>query len=141
MRHRSHASRTAPRRAALAAVGVLVALYGVVGFPNADELVPGTESLLGGVSEAAADTQENCITEFCAVGAGAAGVGERIAEVLLSPLGVLRLGSGDTTDLLIAPALDPIADLLVGVPFIFFVLSLREFFRSPLGPRSRPTNV
>ena len=66
---------------------------------------------------------------------------ERIAEVLLSPLGVLRLGSGDTTDPLISPALDPIADLLVGVPFIFFVLGLREFFRSPLGPRSRPTNA
>lgn len=50
-------------------------------------------------------------------------MGERIAEVLLSPLGVLRLGSGDTTDPLIAPALDPIAHLLVGVLFIFFVLS------------------
>ena len=67
--------------------------------------------------------------------AGSTGWLARFAEVLLSPLGVLRLGS-DTTDLLIGPALDPVAGLLVGLPFIFFVLSLREFFRSPLGPRS-----
>lgn len=64
MTHGSHASRTVLWRVVLAAVGVLVALYGVVGFPNADELVPGAESVLGRVSEAAADTRENCITEF-----------------------------------------------------------------------------
>ena len=31
---------------------------------------------------------------------------------------------------------EPIAYLLVGLPFIFFVLSLREFFRSPLNSRT-----
>ena len=67
---------------------------------------------------------------------GPTGYLERFTQVLLAPLRVLRLGSGDPTDPLIGPGLDPVASLLVGLPFIFFVLSLREFFRSPLGPRA-----
>ena len=71
-----------------------------------------------------------------AVEGGAAGWLERIAEVLMSPLGVLRLGSGgEAGGLLGDPAFDPVAYLVVGLPFIFFVLSMREFFRSPLNPR------
>ena len=72
-----------------------------------------------------------------AVEGGAAGWLERIAEVLVSPLGVLRLGSGGEAGGLVGdPAFDPVAYLVVGLPFIFFVLSMREFFRSPLNPRS-----
>ena len=71
-----------------------------------------------------------------AVEDGAMGWIQRIIEVLLSPLGVLRLRSGETTGLLDNPAFDPVAYLVVGLPFIFFVLSIREFFRSPLNPRS-----
>lgn len=67
MGHISHASRTAPRRAVLAAAGVLVVLYGVVGFPKIDDIVPGSENVLGGASEAAADTRENCISEWIGV--------------------------------------------------------------------------
>lgn len=67
---------------------------------------------------------------------GAAGWLQRAIEVLLSPLGALRLGSGGTTGPLDSAALDPIAYLLVGLPFLFFVVSLREFFRSPLNRRS-----
>ena len=61
---------------------------------------------------------------------------KRILQVLLSPLGVLRLGAGGATDLVGKAAFEPVAYLLVGLPFIFFVLSMREFFRSPLNPRS-----
>ena len=72
-----------------------------------------------------------------AVEAGAAGWLKRFAEVLMSPLGVLRLGSsGETDGLLGDTALDPVTYLVVGLPFIFFVLSMREFFRSPLNQRS-----
>ena len=50
---------------------------------------------------------------------------------------MLRLGSGgEAGGLLGDPAFDPVAYLVVGLPFIFFVLSMREFFRSPLNPRS-----
>ena len=68
------------------------------------------------------------------VEAGSTGWLERFIQVLLAPLRALRLGSGEPTDPLIGPALDPVASLLLGLPFIFFVLSLREFFRAPLGP-------
>ena len=33
-------------------------------------------------------------------------------------------------------AFEPIAYLIVGLPFIFFLVSRREFFRSPLNQRS-----
>ncbi|MDE0666779.1 MAG: hypothetical protein OXH67_14375 [Acidimicrobiaceae bacterium] len=72
----------------------------------------------------------------CPVAGGATGWLQRIIEVLLSPLGVLRLGYGGTTGPLGSPALDAVAYLAVGLPFLFFVVSLREFFRSPL--RQRP---
>lgn len=61
---------------------------------------------------------------------------ERVTEVVLSPLRVLRLGSNGETGLLGGSGFEPIAYLLVGLPFIFFVLSLREFFRSPLSSRT-----
>ena len=66
---------------------------------------------------------------------GAAGWLQRGAEVLLSPLRVLRLGYDSTPALLGGPALDAVAYLVVGLPFLFFVMSLREFFRSPLSRR------
>ena len=65
----------------------------------------------------------------------AAGWLQRGAEVLLSPLRVLRLGYDSTPELLGGPALDAVAYLVVGLPFLFFVVSLREFFRSPLSRR------
>ena len=64
------------------------------------------------------------------------GWAERVSEVVLSPLRVLRLGSNGETGLLGGSGFEPIAYLLVGLPFIFFVLSLREFFRSPLNSRT-----
>ncbi|MXZ99954.1 MAG: hypothetical protein F4076_01760 [Acidimicrobiaceae bacterium] len=73
--------------------------------------------------------------QHSAVDSGAAGWLQRGAEVLLSPLRVLRLGYGSTPELLGGPALDAIAYLVVGLPFLFFVVSLREFFRSPLSRR------
>ena len=33
--------------------------------------------------------------------------------------------------------LEGLAYVMVGVPFIFVVITLREFFRSPLGGRTR----
>ena len=70
------------------------------------------------------------------VDSGAAGWLQRGAEVLLSPLRVLRLGYDSTPELLGGSALDAIAYLVVGLPFLFFVVSLREFFRSPLSRRA-----
>ena len=67
---------------------------------------------------------------------GVSGFAERVSEVVLSPLRVLRLGSNGETGLLGGSGFEPIAYLLVGLPFIFFVLSLREFFRSPLSSRT-----
>ena len=67
---------------------------------------------------------------------GVSGWAERVSEVVLSPLRVLRLGSNGETSLLGGSGFEPIAYLLVGLPFIFFVLSLREFFRSPLSSRT-----
>ena len=67
---------------------------------------------------------------------GISGCAERVSEVVLSPLRVLRLGSNGETGLLGGSGFEPIAYLLVGLPFIFFVLSLREFFRSPLSSRT-----
>ena len=60
---------------------------------------------------------------------------KRFLEVALSTPGVLRLASSDAKSLVHA-GYEPVAYLLVGLPFIFFVISLREFFRSPLNPRS-----
>ena len=45
---------------------------------------------------------------------------------------VLRLGSNGETGLSSGSWFEPIAYLLVGLPCIFFMLSLRAFFRSPL---------
>ena len=60
----------------------------------------------------------------------------RFREVALSPIGgVLQLGSQDNTQSLVHSGYEPVAYVLVGLPFIFFVISLREFFRSPLNPR------
>ena len=73
--------------------------------------------------------------QHSAVESSAAGWLQRGAEVLLSPLRVLRLGYDSTPELLGGPALDAIAYLVVGLPFLFFVVSLREFFRSPLSRR------
>ena len=67
---------------------------------------------------------------------GVYGWAQRVSEVVLSPLRVLRLGSNGETGLLGGSGFEPIAYLLVGLPFIFFVLSLREFFRSPLNSRA-----
>ena len=74
--------------------------------------------------------------QHSAVAGGAAGWLQRGAEVLLSPLRVLRLGYDSTPELLGGPALDAVAYLVVGLPFLFFVVSLREFFRSPLSRRA-----
>ena len=62
-------------------------------------------------------------------------------EALFSPVSsVLRLRSSEsgteTATLVGAGVYEPLAYLAVGLPFIFFVISLREFFRSPLNPRS-----
>lgn len=67
---------------------------------------------------------------------GTIGWAKRYLEALLSPLGVLRLRSNEATTLLGEVVLEPVAYLLVGLPFIFFVIALREFFRSPLSQRS-----
>lgn len=56
----------------------------------------------------------------------------RFAAVLLSPLRFLRLGSESGESLVEPEGLQALAQLIVGVPFIFFIVSLREFFRSPL---------
>ena len=56
----------------------------------------------------------------------------RFMEVLLSPLRLLRLG-GESAEGLVTPSeLRPLAHLAVGIPFIFLVLALRNFFRSPI---------
>lgn len=73
---------------------------------------------------------------FRTVESGLTGWVRRSLEVALSTLGVLRLGSSSDAGTLVHPGFEPVAYLLVGLPFIFFVISLREFFRSPLNPRS-----
>ena len=52
-----------------------------------------------------------------------------LVAIMGSTLTIVTLMVGD-------PAFEPVAYLLVGLPFIFFVLSMREFFRSPLNQRS-----
>lgn len=64
------------------------------------------------------------------------GWAKRYLEALLSPLGVLRLRASEATTLLGDNTLEPVAYLMVGLPFVFFVISLRQFFRSPLSQRS-----
>ncbi|MDE0657406.1 MAG: hypothetical protein OXH58_12570 [Acidimicrobiaceae bacterium] len=74
--------------------------------------------------------------EIRAVGDGWAGWIGRFLEVALSPLGgVLQLGSRDDAQPLVHSGYEPVAYLLIGLPFVFFVISLRTFFRSPLNPR------
>ena len=59
-------------------------------------------------------------------------LGGRFFEALTAPIrAVLRLGA-DPPELLASPTLNVVAYLLVGVPFVFFVVALRQFFRSPL---------
>ena len=61
----------------------------------------------------------------------------RFVEVLVSPLRVLRLGNQSSTPLVTPSELEGLAYVMVGVPFIFVVIALREFFRSPLARRAR----
>ena len=61
----------------------------------------------------------------------------RFIAVLVSPLRVLRLGNQPNTSLVTPKELEGLAYVMVGVPFIFVVIALREFFRSPLGGRTR----
>ena len=66
------------------------------------------------------------------VNGGAVEYGLRFVTVLMAPLRILRFG-GEASGPLVRPdGLDGLAYAVVGVPFIFVVLSLREFFRSPL---------
>ena len=99
---------------------------------GAEEALAGARGVLGAIPDAAGVVAD--------LGGGSLELvrvaGLRAAESDSFPLGVLRLRSRETTGLLDNPAFDPVAYLVVGLPFIFFVLSLREFFRSPLNPRS-----
>ena len=72
-----------------------------------------------------------------ATGAGVLELLWRFIEVLVSPLRVLRLGNQPNTPLVTPSELEGLAYVMVGVPFIFVVIALREFFRSPLGGRTR----
>lgn len=54
----------------------------------------------------------------------------RFVDVMLSPMGVLRLASSDAT---VPPdGFVALAYLVMGVAFVFFVVALRQFFRTPL---------
>ena len=65
MRHSRFMSRARSSRAVMVAVALLVSLYGIVGFPDPDELVTSPGAILdAGISPAAADTQTNCISVF-----------------------------------------------------------------------------
>ena len=78
-------------------------------------------------------------------GAGVLELLWRFIEILVSPLRVsplrvlrvLRLGNQPNTPLVTPSELEGLAYVMVGVPFIFVVIALREFFRSPLGGRAR----
>ena len=61
----------------------------------------------------------------------------RGVALLVAPLRILRLGSEAAVPLVGPAELEGLAFLAVGVPFIFLVLSLREFFRTPLAGKSR----
>ena len=61
----------------------------------------------------------------------------RGVALLVAPLRILRLGSEAASPLVDPAELEGLAFLAVGVPFIFVVLSLREFFRTPLAGKSR----
>ena len=74
-----------------------------------------------------------------AAGGGYYGWLARCVRVLLLPLGVLRLGSVGPVPLP-EGALGVLTYPAVGPPFVFFVLAVRQFFRSPLhgsSPQSR----
>jgi len=62
---------------------------------------------------------------------------ERYIEVLFMPVGYLRLGSADATQLFERTAVDIVSRVLVGLPFLFTILSIRQYFRSPIGQRGR----
>ena len=64
---------------------------------------------------------------------------ELFAAILVSPLRVLRLGNQPDTPLVDPHRLEGLAYVVIGVPFVFVLISLREFFRSPLSGRARQT--
>ena len=70
----------------------------------------------------------------------AAGLG-RFIEILLMPIGYLRLGSTGTTSMFEPNAVDLLSRLLIGLPFLFSILSIRQYFRSPVGQRSQPDTM
>ena len=67
------------------------------------------------------------------VDGGAVGYGLRFVALLVAPLRILRIGSESATALVQPDALEGLAYGAMGVPFLFVVLPLREYFRSPLG--------
>lgn len=69
-----------------------------------------------------------------------AGLG-RFVEILLMPIGYLRLGSTGTTSMFEPNAVDLLSRLLIGLPFLFSILSIRQYFRSPVGQRSQPDTM
>ena len=62
---------------------------------------------------------------------------ERYIEILLLPISYLRLGGAGATQILKPTAVDLVSRLLIGLPFLFAVLSIWQYFRSPVGLRGR----
>ncbi len=62
---------------------------------------------------------------------------ERFIEILLLPIGYLRLGATEASAVFKPAAADLVGRILIGLPFLFVVLGTRQYFRSPVGHGER----
>ena len=58
---------------------------------------------------------------------------ERFIEILLLPIGYLRLGATEASAVFKPAAADLLGRIIIGLPFLFVVLGTRQYFRSPVG--------
>ena len=56
----------------------------------------------------------------------------RFIEILLLPIGHLRLGGTAPESMFKPAAVDIVSRLVIGLPFLFSLLSIRQYFRSPV---------
>ena len=61
----------------------------------------------------------------------------RFIEILLLPIGYLRLGAGGVDQMFKPSAVDLVGRILIGLPFLFVVLGTRQYFRSPVNQDRR----
>ena len=65
----------------------------------------------------------------------------RYIETLLLPISYLRLGNSGATQMYTPVAVDLVSRLVIGLPFLFAVLGIRQYFRSPVRQRAKTDNL